>query len=191
MRPFKIKIPVGADYELSAVGDYVRLKAASVAVTVRAPDNNETVELEQGDDAVLSAFSRLRLSHADAAEQIVTVYVGKGTRAGSSKVGGAVAVSNFPASVAVNGPMVNAAKAVTNASAQVLAANAARRFLMVQNKDAAGSVWVTLDGSAATTGNGIKIAPGSSLILDVYTPVAAIMAIGDIASNANIVVVEG
>lgn len=195
MRPYKIKIAPGSAYELSAVGDYVRIKSASVAITVEAPEQNESAEMEQGDDATLSAFSRLRLSHADAAEQSVTVYIGKGTRAGSSKVGGAISVvggsisvSNIPAN---GGAFANTGKTVINASAQLLAANASRRFLLIQNKDPGGNIWVTLDGSAATEGNGVKIVPGGSLILDSYAPTGAIYAIGDIASNANIVTVEG
>lgn len=103
MRPYKIKIAPGEVYDLAAVGDYVRIKSAVVPVTVEATQNNESAELEQGDDVNLSPFSRLSLSHADLSEQSVTVYIGNGTRAGGSKVGGAVSVSNFPATQPVSG----------------------------------------------------------------------------------------
>lgn len=82
-------------------------------------------------------------------------------------------------------------KTVTNASAQLLAANAARRYLLIQNNDTAGIMYVTLDGTAATTAKGIKIDPGGVLELNGYSTTAAIFAIGSIASNANVVAVEG
>lgn len=90
-----------------------------------------------------------------------------------------------------NGAFTQAQKTVTNASAQLLAANGSRRYVLIQNNDASGDIYVTLDGSAATTAKGVKIAAGGSMELQGYVPNGAINAIGSIASNANIVVVEG
>lgn len=98
---------------------------------------------------------------------------------------GTVALSN------TCGAFTQAQEAVTTASAQLLAANAARRYLLIQNKDATGNIWVTLDGAAATTVKGVKVAPGGSYELQGYVPNGAINAIGDIASNTNVVAVEG
>lgn len=84
----------------------------------------------------------------------------------------------------------NAQKTVTNASAQLVAANAARQYLLIQNKDTSGSVYVTI-GATATTSNGVKIPPGGSYEMATTQTTQAINAIGDIASNANVVVVEG
>jgi hypothetical protein len=91
----------------------------------------------------------------------------------------------------VNGTFTQTQRTVTNASAQLLAANAARRYLLIQNNDASGDVYVNLTGVAATTANGIKIAAGGSYECQGFAPTAAITAIGSIASNANIVAVEG
>lgn len=78
---------------------------------------------------------------------------------------------------------------VTNSSGSILAANTARRYLLVQNKDTAGSVYIRF-GSAATTALGILLAPGAS-----YEPLQIsgqqVFAIGSIASNTNVIVVEG
>jgi hypothetical protein len=82
-------------------------------------------------------------------------------------------------------------KTVTNASAQLLAANPARRYFLIQNNDASGDVYVTLDGTAATTAKGIKIAAGGSYECQNFNASGAIFAIGSIASNANVVTVEG
>lgn len=89
------------------------------------------------------------------------------------------------------GAFVNAAKEVTNASAQLLAAKVGRRYLLIQNNDAAGILYVTLDGTAATEANGVKILPGGSIELTAYCPTGEIRALGSIASNPNVVVVEG
>lgn len=91
----------------------------------------------------------------------------------------------------VNGAFSQSQKTVTNASAQLLAANPARRYFLIQNNDASGDVYVTLDGTAATTAKGIKIAAGGSYECQNFNPSGAIFAIGSIASNANVVTVEG
>lgn len=89
------------------------------------------------------------------------------------------------------GDFTQAQATVTNASGQLLAAKTNRRYLMVQNNDASADVYVTLDGTAATTAKGIKIAAGGSLELQGYLPTGQINAIGSVASNANVVTVEG
>lgn len=89
------------------------------------------------------------------------------------------------------GAYSQAAATVTSASAQLVAANTNRRFLLVQNKSQTGTVYLNLAGAAATVANGVLIEPGGSLELNAYCPTGAVFAIGDIASNPDIVVVEG
>ena len=107
---------------------------------------------------------------------------------GQVTVSGSVTVGNFPAD---RGAFTQTQRTVTNASAQMLAANASRRYLLIQNKDTAGIVYVNLQGSTATVANGLAIEPGGSLELQGYVPSGAITAIGSIASNANVISVEG
>lgn len=84
-----------------------------------------------------------------------------------------------------------AQRTVTNASAQLIAANAARSFLLIQNKSLTGTIWLNLAGAAATQANGVKLEPGESLELSgVRLPSGAVFAIGDIASNADVASVE-
>ena len=78
---------------------------------------------------------------------------------------------------------------VTSSSTTILAANANRRFLIIQNNDAAGNIFINYT-SAATTAH-LKLVPGQSIFLDAAVTAQAITAIGSIASNANVVVVEG
>lgn len=87
--------------------------------------------------------------------------------------------------------LTQTAPAVGVASASILAANAARRFLMVQNNDPAANVFLNLAGAAATVAGGVKLAPGASLLLDVCTPSAEIFAISDAVLTGSVVVVEG
>jgi hypothetical protein len=85
----------------------------------------------------------------------------------------------------------NTAKTVTNASAQLIAANTARKYLLIQNKDAVGNIFVSFGSGAATTANGIKISPGGAYELAQNMSTQELRAIGDIASNTNVLVVEG
>jgi hypothetical protein len=80
---------------------------------------------------------------------------------------------------------------VTNASTLVKAAKTNRRYLLIQNNDTAGILYVTLDGTAATTAKGLTVFPGGSIEIQGYAPNGIIYAIGSIASNANVIVVEG
>lgn len=114
--------------------------------------------------------------------------VNVGNLPGTQPVSGTVNVGNLPAD---RGGFTQTQRTVTNASAQMLEANASRRYLLIQNKDTAGIVYVNLQGSTATVGNGLAIEPGGSLELQGYVPSGAITAIGSIASNANVISVEG
>lgn len=106
--------------------------------------------------------------------------------------------SNGSAMVAIDGavPVVtgssfaNSQITVTNVSQVLVAANANRKYLLIQNKDAAGIVYVTFN-AAATAANGVRLQPNSSYELNFAVPVDSVSLIGDIASNANVVVVEG
>lgn len=184
MQDYAFSLNAGETKRFSVVGNTLRYKSGTGAVEAQA--NGGTVTLLPGQQITDTSrrYSEFSVKNTGASA-ISGVMIAGDIDFKDDQFVGVVSVAN------VNGAFVNAEKTVTNASAQMLAANAARRMLIVQNKDAAGNIYVTLDGAAATLTNGIKIAPGSSLILDVYAPVGAVMAIGSIASNANIVVVEG
>ena len=84
-----------------------------------------------------------------------------------------------------------AKKTVTNASTTLLAANATRRYLFVQNQDPTGDIYIRTDGGGAAVADAsaVRLRPG-----DVWEPavppLAALTAIGSIASNANVQVTE-
>lgn len=194
MRTIQIKIAPGAAYELAAVGDYVRVRQSAVDLLIENPDANEIIEVSQGDDFQFTRFQRLRISHTNGAEQTVKLIIASGKKAGSSQVSGSISGTVAISSVAGQSPVratgSNAGATVTNASAQLVAVNASRNYLLIQNKDATGNIWINF-GAAATQANGVKIQPGGSFELNCNVLTAVVNAIGDIASNANVVVVTG
>jgi hypothetical protein len=90
-----------------------------------------------------------------------------------------------------SGSFANTAATVTNASAQLVAANSARTYLLIQNKDASGNIFVNFGSAAATVANGIKIGPGGNFEMSQNQSTQDLQCIGDMASNTNILVVEG
>lgn len=97
---------------------------------------------------------------------------------------------NISIAAPMRAPATQARKTVTNASQELLAANSRRNYLLIQNKDTAGNIWLNLAGQAATQANGVNIPPGGAFELNCNQLLSAIYAIGDIDNNANIVTVE-
>lgn len=186
MRQITIIVKTGSSEEIAVVGDYVRIKSALVPVRIRDSLGALDATVESGDALNLKPFERLRVSHSDAADQTIVLFIGNGTTADGAKVGGTVSVSG----VVNNGAVSQTSPVVTNASGLLLAAKATRKMVLIQNKDAGGNVYVNYAGVAASVANGIKIAPGAAMLLDVVAPTADIFAFGDIASNANVTVLE-
>jgi hypothetical protein len=71
----------------------------------------------------------------------------------------------------------------------VIAQNSSRRFLSVQNKDAAAIIYLRFDGAAATVANGFKVDSGATVFFDAVVPTGEIRAIGSAAASA--IVMEG
>jgi hypothetical protein len=78
---------------------------------------------------------------------------------------------------------------VTNVSQVFSAANPARKYLLIQNNDTAGIIYVAF-GAVATSLNGVKILPGGYYELNTTVPNNSVNIIGSIAANANCVLVE-
>lgn len=181
----------GETKEFYDPGDFFRLMDCIDPVTVIFYFQGKEVGRAEGvfdgyaEKFRIGSFDRFRITSATA--QSVQFVARQGTDVAYDKMPeGSVTIRNQ------QGAFSQAQATVTNASGQLLAANAARRYLLIQNNDTTGIVYVTLDGSAATTANGIKLLPGgASLELQGYVPSGAINALGSIASNAAVVVVEG
>lgn len=189
MKPSGIYIftlQANAPYQLDVAGDYFKILSASGALNIRA-EWGTLNGLIAGQGLEDSPFSRLQIQDASGAVNLVRIFIGDEKFVDG--LGGTVNVGDsvVPRSAA----FVNVQKTVTSASAQLLAANPVREYLLIQNRDTAGSVYVNFGASAATVANGVLIGPGGSYELIGVCSTQAIQAIGSTANNPNVLTVEG
>lgn len=177
-------IQAGGFLELTEQADFFRILAAGSALTVTFYSGGREVAKAENvgagySEKFVSAFDKIVLRSAvNNAVSIVT------------RLGNQVTYDQ-PPNGAVNGSFSQEQKTVTNASAQLIGANTARRYLLIQNKDAGGDIFITLDGSTATEAGGVLVEAGASYELAGFVPTGQINAIGSTASNPNVLVIEG
>lgn len=165
MKIYTIKIAVGSAYELAADGDYVRVRSSAVDLIIENIASGEKIEVSQGDDFEFTPFKNLRISHASGSEQTVKLIISKGKKAGSAQVGGNISVANLPAP---QGAFTqNSIHLVSTLSFQIVAANTARRYLLIQNNDTSAVLRVGLAVSVSST-IGLRLMPGDCLELNNY-----------------------
>lgn len=189
MKPSKFytfTIPAFSVYQLQVIGDYFKIIEATGAVDIKA-EWGELKGLIAGQGLEATPFNRLEITDASGASNTVRIYIGD--EKFIDGLAGTVSVST--STVPRSGSFSNVAKTVTNASAQLLAANAARQYLLIQNKDLTGNLFINFGAGAATPTNGLRIIPGGFYEQAGIVSTQAIQAIGDIASNANVLVLEG
>lgn len=179
MRLYSINVAAGAAFDLAAFGDYVLVRSSAVDLIIENPENGEKIEVSQGDDFQFDRFSSLRISHSDGADQAIKLIISTGKRAGSAKVGGAISLANLPA---VNGAFTQGRVSLTNVNQAIIAAKATRRYLLIQNNDAAAIMRVTLDGTAATASAGFRVQPGAVMEIPNFAVTGAINAIMETAT---------
>lgn len=180
--------------QIAAAASFIRYEAetggaVNAAVKVRA-DGQDLGEWLPGDSAELPAVvSLIELQPVAGAVGSFRTGVGKISvnRVSLSGQVGATMVAQRNTTLAA---VTNSQKTVTNASAQLLAANSARQYLLIQNNDQSGAIFVAF-GTAAGLTTGLRIGPGGFWEWDSSVPLQDVFAIGSIASNANVVTVEG
>ncbi len=110
---------------------------------------------------------------------IDTIQVGIGNgQARYNRSQGNVAITN------TGGAFTQGQASVTNADQAIIAANANRRFLQVQNNDASAVLRVMLDGTAASATKGFRVQPGQTLDIPNFCPTGAIHAFMETATAA-------
>ncbi len=187
-----VKTTIGAGQRIEFVeqADFFRILSASQPITVEiyrhGAEVSEAVEIGAGyAEKIPDGFDKIAITSATAQTIQFVTRIGGDVRYDTPPTGN-VTITNTA------GAFTHAAPTITSASAQLRPANSARRYLLIQNNDASGDIFVRLDGAAATAANGIKVASGGgSYELQGFVPNGAITAIGSIASNANVIVVEG
>lgn len=184
----KTTINAGTTIPFIEQSDFFRLLASTLPITVEFYKNGakiaEAIDINGGyAERIPDGFDKITIYSATT--QIIQFVTRNGGDVRYDNLTGNVAITN------VNGAFTHTTPTVTTTSGQLKAANTARRYLLIQNNDLSGDIFVRVDGATATAANGIKIAAGSAMELSSFVPTGAITAIGSIASNANVIVVEG
>jgi hypothetical protein len=185
-----------ATWEINAPGKYFTLMSCAAECTIKLFQGGRMLDfgeiknvlsgIEIGGQNEGVEFDRVQITTSTA--DTVTIGIGNGQVRYNRGAASVDVTTQVPART---GAITQAAATVTNTAAALVAAKANRVYLLIQNKDATGSIWINFAGTA-TQANGVRIVPGGFFAMDAATvSTQAISAIGDIASNANIVVVEG
>jgi len=137
----------GSTYALVNGGTAVGL---NTIVTVQVPVDN-------GDQINVAASSAVEWAYLDLTYEPRTV----AAPAGAATGGGAAAP--FVGSVTtVNGTT----SATANTSSEILAANTATHYLLIQNTATSGVLWVAFGEAAVVGGAAVALGPGAALIFD-------------------------
>lgn len=185
LQSYSLSMAAGAVMVLWCSGTRFLLSGTNDSLDVRLDIGGDMRGLEDGQGYAGAPFNGLTITNNSGVLVAGTIRISSDEFI-DNRVSGTVAIDAPPVAAPVH-----AAKTVTNASAQMLAAKTTRKYLLIQNNDAAGDIYVRVDGGVATIGTGVKIPPGGSWELSSVLPTGAVTAIGSIASNANVVTVEG
>lgn len=200
LKTFSQNVGAGSSTRFHAAGKNFRILSGT-ALTVRFFSKGSEVGIADAVDSGFylfadEVFDELRIESPTAQTIKFTMGSGEAGAATAVSISGSVEVTNdvgnpLPVSQTFAAAFTQTAVDVGVASAQILAAKANRKFLLVQNNDATATVYLNLTGAAATATD-LKLAPGASVVLDQATPSAAITAIASAATAAGaVVVIEG
>lgn len=178
--------------EYKALADFFRVLAATSTLTVRfyyqgrQISEAEGVELGYAEEFVAGPFDAIQIENGPNAQTLQFV-----TRLGSrvaydkSPVGN-VFVTN------TGGAFVQGRTSVgSGAVSQLMAANAIRRRIFIQNNTAGQFLRLTFDGSDPTAANGLRLVPGDLLDVLDYCPTGAVKAIFESGAAASVEWLEG
>lgn len=182
---YEFTLAGNASRRIQVAGRYFKILAADGELSVTAPFGTLS-PLTSGQGLENTPFNELYVTDVSGVSNTIRIVVASEKFIDGSL--GDVAVTSTKAPTLAN--VTSAAANVTNASGNLLAANATRQYLFVQNNDSTGIVYLNLAGAVATAANSIKLMPGESFEPP-YAPVGVITAIGSIAANGNVIVVEG
>lgn len=192
MQTFKQTFASAQTWELNIVGSYFSTLQCTNPVNVRLYQGGQLLGLGniQGLLAGLEVFDvqfdRVQIDVTGA--DTVQIGIGNG-QARYNRINTNTTITNNRQPT--TSTFANTAKTVTTASAKLIEANANRQYLLIQNKDDAGNLYLCFGDGPATVANGIKVPPGGAFEQPNTQSIQSIFAIGDTANNVNILVVEG
>ncbi|MGQ0750606.1 MAG: hypothetical protein ACT4PS_08735 [Betaproteobacteria bacterium] len=173
MRYYDFSVAVGASQRLQVKGNFCRFYdisagAASPTIKIKAGRPGSEFLLKPGQMIRLpESVAEWYVENFDALLTITgKLLIGEGDFQDNNFTGN-VSVSTTPA--AVGDAHTQAGVAISNTSAVIIAANSARKYLLIQNQDSANDLYIATDGGAASTdANCIKLEPGEA-----YEPLVA------------------
>lgn len=188
MRTFTQTFAAASTWKLHVPGNYFTILACALAVNVRFYNHGKQLDLGEC-NALLAglevlpqkgingepAFTSVEIDIGGA--DTVQIGIGDGS-ARYNRSQGNVTVTN------VNGAFTDSQLSLTNVAQTAVAANAARRYVLVQNNDAAAVMRVSLDGTPATATKGKRVQPGQLLELQGFVATTAISVIMETATAA-------
>ena len=182
---YTITLAANASQRLLVSGQFFKIMAATGGVSITSTFGTlDSLIFGQGLEN--TPFDYLLLTDTSGVPNTVKILIGDQNFIDGLTGNMAILSNKVPQSSA----FVNAQATVTNASAQLVAANTARQYLLIQNNSATGNIYVNF-GAASTTANGVRISPGAAWELALCVSTQQIFAIGDIASNPNVLVTQG
>jgi hypothetical protein len=182
---YDIVVPANSSLRIPCVGSYFKLLSTAGAVNLRS-QNLRLNKMKSGQGVKETPFTELVFTDVSGGDNAISFLVSDREFVDATN-GNANILSN---KVAQSAAYANASATVTTTSTVVLAANANRQYLLIQNNDLSGQIYVTF-GAAATPTTGIKIGPGGNYESGVVCSTQSVNIIGSVASNANVVTVQG
>lgn len=180
LRDQKVKIAAGEQITLAVNADYLRIKKSNIPVRFKTK-NGDDFEIKQGDEVSISNFEYVYIKNESAGDEVIDLYTGKNERVGSAELSGSVVVSDMPVN---NGAAVQGRVSLTNVNQVILAANANRKYLIIQNNDTSAVMRVNIAGNAATAAQGFRIPAGGTFEFESFNVTGAINCIMETATAA-------
>lgn len=182
---YEFTVAANAAYVLTVSGEYFKVMSVDGAINIKA-DWGELRGLIAGQGLESSPFARLLITNENPFSNKVRLFIGD--EKFIDGIAGQVDVAT--AKQVRSTAFTNTQKTVTNASGQLLPGNGQRQYLLIQNNDATGVLWISF-GVPAVVGAGVRVIPGGSFELPGTVTTGEVYAIGSVANNPNVVVVEG
>jgi hypothetical protein len=182
-------LAAGQLIEFNEPGDFFRILAAVAPVTVRYYNKGREIAEAEGVGAGYAeqfkadSFDRITIYSATTQDMQVVSRFGSVVSYDEPPVGNVSVVNT-------SGPFTQTRVSVGTSSATVMAFGTNRRYLLIQNKDAAATVYLTFNNTAATVANGVRLEPGESIEFQGYVPSLPVNAIASAVTN-DVIILEG
>lgn len=187
-------ITAGQTIKFTDQGNFLRVMSAAAALTVRTYQTGRVLTESVGVGAGYAEefsdyFNEVEVYSATTQAIQLVIRLGSKVYFDAPPTGN-VSVTNIPHVIvdsmpASNGAFTQGRSSVSNTNTQILAANTNRKYLLIQNNDAGQVLRVTVDGNAATTTTGFRVAAGGVFEIPNYAVTGAINVIFENATAAS------